>query len=279
MTHFNINPELSDKQAILNFELCVAYERQDATRRRLCNGAHVNSVENTQSMHNQPTNSASLILQDSTCAIKDSMCVLFKVNVMDALVVKVMGYAILRMPASLNVGEIGSYLGGAARRYACSHGWPHTLFFSPALANLSPTLKGGKLDAFRDAYGFTVRPQYLETFMKFDDIYRVRSGVDYEVEALKAEIARLQKGRAISYVGKGTHRTEIGSNIWLMTRLVATANTSAPNNSYINKQLSDTVKEHTCVASEELQKLYTVKHEEKIAKDERPDVFLIGYNK
>ncbi|GKB00002.1 hypothetical protein Tco_0827995 [Tanacetum coccineum] len=113
MTHFNINPELSDKQAILDFELCVASERQDATRRRLCTGkrifdpkiskcAHVNSVENTQSIHNQPINSASLILQDSTRAIKDSMCVLFKVNVMDALVVNVMGYAILGMPTSSN---------------------------------------------------------------------------------------------------------------------------------------------------------------------------------
>nr|GEX09174.1 hypothetical protein [Tanacetum cinerariifolium] len=60
---------------------------------------------------------------------------------------------------NLPVGEIGPYLGEAARRRACSHGGLHTFFPRPALANLSPTLKAGRLGAdFRDAYGFTVRP-------------------------------------------------------------------------------------------------------------------------
>ncbi|GJY37524.1 hypothetical protein Tco_0422902 [Tanacetum coccineum] len=39
------------------------------------------------------------------------------------------------------VGGIGPYLGGAARRRACSHGQLHTLFSRPTLTNLSPTLK------------------------------------------------------------------------------------------------------------------------------------------
>nr|GEY33290.1 hypothetical protein [Tanacetum cinerariifolium] len=51
------------------------------------------------------------------------------------------------LPISFDLGEIGPYLGGVARRRTCSHGGPHTLFSRPALANLSPALKGGNLGA------------------------------------------------------------------------------------------------------------------------------------
>nr|GEW38918.1 hypothetical protein [Tanacetum cinerariifolium] len=43
--------------------------------------------------------------------------------------------------------EISPYLSEAARCCTCSHDGPHNLFFSHALANLSPTLKGGKSGA------------------------------------------------------------------------------------------------------------------------------------
>ncbi|GJS19056.1 hypothetical protein Tco_0413528 [Tanacetum coccineum] len=49
-------------------------------------------------------------------------------------------HACLARPSRL-LGEIGSYLGGAARLRACSHGQLHTLFSCPTLTNLSPTLK------------------------------------------------------------------------------------------------------------------------------------------
>ncbi|GJV58736.1 kinase-like domain-containing protein [Tanacetum coccineum] len=42
--------------------------------------------------------------------------------------------------ATWHVGEIGMYLGGAARRRPCSHGQLHTLFPHPTLTNLSPRL-------------------------------------------------------------------------------------------------------------------------------------------
>ncbi|GKA94944.1 hypothetical protein Tco_0816982 [Tanacetum coccineum] len=47
-------------------------------------------------------------------------------------------------PAPMDLGEIGMYLGGAARRRACSHGQLHTLFPRPTLTNLSQTLKSFK---------------------------------------------------------------------------------------------------------------------------------------
>nr|GEU28789.1 hypothetical protein [Tanacetum cinerariifolium] len=50
------------------------------------------------------------------------------------------------------VGEIGSYLGGAARHRACSHGRPHTLFSRLAFANLSPTIDPCLGGAARGAY-------------------------------------------------------------------------------------------------------------------------------
>nr|GEW38919.1 hypothetical protein [Tanacetum cinerariifolium] len=48
---------------------------------------------------------------------------------------------------SIAACEIGPYLSEAARCCTCSHDGPHNLFFSHALANLSPTLKGGKSGA------------------------------------------------------------------------------------------------------------------------------------